>query len=101
MAEAVLNLACVGARRSALVNCLNFGNPEHPEVMWQLSEPIDGMGEACSAFGIPVVGGNVSLYNESAAPTSIPRRSSGCSASSTTSIAVPRAWAWSTGTAWC
>ena len=51
--------------RSPLVNCLNFGNPEHPEVMWQLSEAIDGMGEACRAFGIPVVGGNVSLYNES------------------------------------
>ncbi len=66
VAEAVLNLACVGARPLAVVNCLNFGNPEHPEVMWQLSEAIDGMAEACLAFGIPVVGGNVSLYNESA-----------------------------------
>ena len=65
VAESVLNLACVGATPSALVNCLNFGNPEHPEVMWQLSEAIDGMGDACRAFGIPVVGGNVSLYNES------------------------------------
>ena len=65
VAESVLNLACVGARPLALVNCLNFGNPEHPEVMWQLSEAIDGMGEACREFGIPVVGGNVSLYNES------------------------------------
>jgi phosphoribosylformylglycinamidine synthase II len=65
VAESVLNLACVGARPLALVNCLNFGNPEHPEVMWQLSESIDGMGDACRAFGIPVVGGNVSLYNES------------------------------------
>jgi phosphoribosylformylglycinamidine synthase subunit PurL len=65
VAEAALNLACVGARPLALVNCLNFGNPEHPEVMWQLSEAIDGMGEACRALGIPVVGGNVSLYNES------------------------------------
>jgi phosphoribosylformylglycinamidine synthase II len=63
--ESLLNLACVGARPLALVNCLNFGNPEHPEVMWQLSESIDGMGDACRAFGIPVVGGNVSLYNES------------------------------------
>ncbi len=60
-----MNLACVGARPVGLVNCLNFGNPEHPEVMWQLVESIDGMGEACRAFGIPVVGGNVSLYNES------------------------------------
>ena len=65
VAESVLNLACVGARPLAVVNCLNFGNPEHPEVMWQLSEAIDGMAEACRALGIPVVGGNVSLYNES------------------------------------
>lgn len=65
VAESVLNLACVGARPLALVNCLNFGNPEHPEVMWQFSEAVDGMAEACDAFGIPVVGGNVSLYNES------------------------------------
>lgn len=65
VAEAVLNLACVGARPLALVNCLNFGNPEHPEVMWQLSDSIDGMADACRAFEIPVVGGNVSLYNES------------------------------------
>ena len=50
----------------ALVNCLNFGNPEHPEVMWQLSESVDGMAEACRALGIPVIGGNVRLYNESA-----------------------------------
>ena len=65
VAESALNLACVGARPLALVNCLNFGNPEHPEVMWQLSEAIDGMADACRALGIPVVGGNVSLYNES------------------------------------
>jgi phosphoribosylformylglycinamidine synthase len=66
VAESVMNLACVGAHPIALVNCLNFGNPEHPEVMWQLSEAVDGMTEACEALGIPVVGGNVSLYNESA-----------------------------------
>ena len=48
-----------------MVNCLNFGNPEHPEVMWQLSEAIDGMTEAARALDVPVVGGNVSLYNES------------------------------------
>jgi phosphoribosylformylglycinamidine synthase len=66
VAESVLNLACVGARPIAVVNCLNFGNPEHPEVMWQLSEAIDGMTEACNAFELPVIGGNVSLYNETA-----------------------------------
>ncbi len=66
VAEGVANLACVGATPVAVVNCLNFGNPEHPEVMWQLSECIDGMAEACHALSLPVIGGNVSLYNESA-----------------------------------
>jgi phosphoribosylformylglycinamidine synthase len=65
VAEAVANLACAGARPLALVNCLNFGNPGHPTTMWQLSEAIDGMAEACRALSVPVVGGNVSLYNES------------------------------------
>jgi phosphoribosylformylglycinamidine synthase II len=65
VAEGALNVACAGARPMAVVNCLNFGNPEHPEVMWQLSEAVDGMGEACVALGLPVIGGNVSLYNES------------------------------------
>ncbi len=65
VAEATLNLACVGAQPVALVDCLNLGSPEHPEVMWQLSETIDGLAEACRALGLPVIGGNVSLYNES------------------------------------
>ena len=65
VAESALNVACVGASPVAVVNCLNFGNPEHPEVMWQLSEAIDGMSEACRALSLPVIGGNVSLYNES------------------------------------
>lgn len=63
--ESVMNLAVVGARPIAMVNCLNFGNPEHPEVMWQLSETVDGLSEALLALGVPCVGGNVSLYNES------------------------------------
>ncbi|SHE49351.1 phosphoribosylformylglycinamidine synthase [Ferrithrix thermotolerans DSM 19514] len=62
--ESVMNIACVGAKAVALVDCLNFGNPTHPEVMWQLSESIDGVAEACEALGVAVVGGNVSLYNE-------------------------------------
>jgi phosphoribosylformylglycinamidine synthase len=65
LAEGVANLACVGATAVAVVNCLNFGNPEHPEVMWQLSECIDGMAQGCTALSLPVIGGNVSLYNES------------------------------------
>jgi phosphoribosylformylglycinamidine synthase len=65
VAEGVANLACVGATAKAVVNCLNFGNPEHPEVMWQLIESIEGMALACERLGLPVIGGNVSLYNES------------------------------------
>src|SRR5262249_32637062 len=57
--EAARNLACVGAEPRALVNCLNFGNPEHGQVMWQFSGVIDGMAEACTRLAIPVVGGNV------------------------------------------
>jgi len=63
--EAARNLACVGARPLGLTNCLNFGNPEKPEVYWHLSECIRGMADACTTLGIPVVSGNVSLYNES------------------------------------
>ncbi len=63
--EAARNVACSGARPLALVNCLNFGDPEHPEVMWQFAEAVEGMSEACEALGIPVVGGNVSFYNAS------------------------------------
>ncbi|MEZ5240008.1 MAG: phosphoribosylformylglycinamidine synthase subunit PurL, partial [Microthrixaceae bacterium] len=65
LVESVMNLAVTGARPIAMVNCLNFGNPEHPEVMWQLSESVDGFSTALDAFGVPCVGGNVSLYNES------------------------------------
>jgi phosphoribosylformylglycinamidine synthase subunit PurL len=64
VAEALLNISCTGAGPVAVVDCLNFGNPEHPLVMWQLAETIDGLAAACQAFGVPVVGGNVSLYNE-------------------------------------
>jgi phosphoribosylformylglycinamidine synthase subunit PurL len=63
--EAARNVACAGATPRALVDCLNFGNPEHPEVMWQFEQVVEGMSEACEALGIPVIGGNVSFYNES------------------------------------
>jgi phosphoribosylformylglycinamidine synthase subunit PurL len=66
--EAVLecsaNLACVGAEPLGLTNCLNFGNPEKPHIAWQLTRAVAGLGDACRALGVPVVGGNVSLYNE-------------------------------------
>jgi phosphoribosylformylglycinamidine synthase len=62
--ECAANLACGGAEPLGLTNCLNFGNPEKPHVAWQLTEAVDGLAEACEQLGIPVVGGNVSLYNE-------------------------------------
>jgi phosphoribosylformylglycinamidine synthase len=62
--ECAANLACVGAEPLGLTNCLNFGNPEKPHVAWQLTEAVAGLAEACEALGVPVVGGNVSLYNE-------------------------------------
>ena len=62
--ESARNLSCKGAEPIALTNCLNFGNPENPKVMRQFSDAVDGMSKACSELGIPVVSGNVSLYNE-------------------------------------
>ncbi|MGH8953193.1 MAG: phosphoribosylformylglycinamidine synthase subunit PurL [Acidimicrobiia bacterium] len=62
--EAALNVAVTGARPLAVVDNLNFGNPEKPEVMWQFRESVEGISEACEALGIPVIGGNVSFYNE-------------------------------------
>jgi len=62
--ECARNLACVGAEPLGLTNCLNFGNPEKPHIAWQLSRSVDGLAHACTALAIPVVGGNVSLYNE-------------------------------------
>lgn len=64
VAEAARNLACVGAVPLGLTDCLNFGNPEKPDIMWQFAQSIVGMGEACRAMEVPVVSGNVSLYNE-------------------------------------
>ena len=64
VAEAARNVAASGARPIAATNCLNFGSPEKPEVMWQFSQAIDGLGEACVALGTPITGGNVSFYNE-------------------------------------
>jgi phosphoribosylformylglycinamidine synthase II len=62
--ECTQNLACVGAEPLGLTNCLNFGNPEKPAPAWQLDRAVSGLADACNALGVPVVGGNVSLYNE-------------------------------------
>jgi phosphoribosylformylglycinamidine synthase II len=64
VAEAARNVACAGATPIAATNCLNFGNPERPEIMWQLVEAIEGIADACRALDVPITGGNVSLYNE-------------------------------------
>ncbi|MBA2724640.1 MAG: phosphoribosylformylglycinamidine synthase subunit PurL, partial [Actinobacteria bacterium] len=64
VAEAARNVACTGAKPLAVTNCLNFGNPEKPGVMWQFVEAVRGIGDACLALGTPVTGGNVSFYNE-------------------------------------
>jgi phosphoribosylformylglycinamidine synthase len=64
VAEAARNVACAGGEPIGATNCLNCGNPERPEIMWQLARIVDGIGAACRALEIPITGGNVSLYNE-------------------------------------
>jgi phosphoribosylformylglycinamidine synthase len=66
VAEATRNVAVTGARPLGVTNCLNFGDPTRPEAFWQLQEAVRGLGDACRALGVPVTGGNVSLYNEAA-----------------------------------
>jgi phosphoribosylformylglycinamidine synthase II len=99
VAESVANLACVGATAKAVVNCLNFGNPEHPEVMWQLSEAIDGMAEACIGLELPVIGGNVSLYNESGGNDIDPTPVVGLLGVLESLVAPPPGWDWREGNA--
>jgi phosphoribosylformylglycinamidine synthase subunit PurL len=70
LAEAYRNVAVVGARPLAVTNCLNFGSPEDPAVMWQFAEAVRGLSDACAALGVPVTGGNVSFYNQTG-PTAI------------------------------
>ncbi|WP_456286399.1 phosphoribosylformylglycinamidine synthase subunit PurL [Microbacterium sp. JZ70] len=64
LAEAYRNVAVTGATPTAVTDCLNFGSPENPEVMWQFSQAVDGLSDACLALGVPVTGGNVSFYNQ-------------------------------------
>jgi len=72
VAEAARNLVCSGAKPLALTDCLNFGNPEKPEVFWQFSQAVKGMSDACQKLGIPVISGNVSFYNETSASAIVP-----------------------------
>jgi phosphoribosylformylglycinamidine synthase len=64
VAEAARNVACAGGMPIGATNCLNFGNPERPEIMWQFAQAVEGMAEACRVLDIAITGGNVSLYNE-------------------------------------
>ncbi len=70
--ECARNLACVGAEPLGLTDCLNFGNPERPEIMWQFARAVEGIAEACRAMDVPVVSGNVSLYNETEGTAILP-----------------------------
>jgi phosphoribosylformylglycinamidine synthase II len=76
--EAARNVACAGGEPLALTDCLNFGNPEKPEIAWELAETIEGMAEACEALGLPIVSGNVSLYNETEGRPIDPTPVAGC-----------------------
>src|SRR5205823_5095133 len=64
VAEAARNVACSGATPVGATNCLNFGNPEKPNIMWQFSQTVDGITKACEELEVPITGGNVSFYNE-------------------------------------
>jgi phosphoribosylformylglycinamidine synthase len=90
--EAARNVACAGGEPLALTDCLNFGNPEKPEIGWELAESIDGIAEAAEALGIPVVSGNVSLYNETAGRAIPPTPVVGCVGLVPDVREVPRGW---------
>jgi phosphoribosylformylglycinamidine synthase subunit PurL len=90
--EAARNVACAGGRPLAITNCLNFGNPEKPEIAWELTEAIEGMARACEAIGTPVVSGNVSLYNETDGRAIFPTPTVGCIGTVEDVRAIPRAW---------
>jgi phosphoribosylformylglycinamidine synthase len=93
--EAARNVACAGGRPLALTDCLNFGNPEKEEVAWELAEAIEGMAAACEALGIPVVSGNVSLYNETGGRAIHPTPVVGCVGLVDDVRTIP--WRWSEG----
>jgi phosphoribosylformylglycinamidine synthase len=90
--EAARNVACAGGRPLAFTNCLNFGNPEKPEIAWELAEAIEGMALACEALGVPIVSGNVSLYNETDGRAIYPTPAVGCVGLVDDVRRVPGAW---------
>jgi phosphoribosylformylglycinamidine synthase len=90
--EAARNVACVGGEPLGLTDCLNFGNPEKPEIGWELAEAIEGMALACEALGVPIVSGNVSLYNDTEGQSIPPTPVVGCVGLVTDVRRVPRGW---------
>jgi phosphoribosylformylglycinamidine synthase subunit PurL len=90
--EAARNVACAGGDPLAVTDCLNFGNPEKPEIAWELAEAIEGMSAACEALGIPVVSGNVSLYNETDGRAIHPTPVVGCVGLVPDVREMPRMW---------
>ena len=90
--EAARNVACAGGEPLAITDCLNFGNPEKPEIAWELAEAIEGMSAACEALGIPVVSGNVSLYNDTDGRSIHPTPVVGCVGLVPDVRRVPGAW---------
>ena len=90
--EAARNVACTGAEPIGLTDCLNFGNPEKGEIAWELAESIEGMAEACEALRIPIVSGNVSLYNETDGRAIDPTPVVGCVGLLEDVRSVPGAW---------
>jgi phosphoribosylformylglycinamidine synthase subunit PurL len=90
--NAARNVACAGGEPLALTDCLNFGNPEKPEIGWELAEAIEGIAEAAEALGVPVVSGNVSLYNETDGRAIPPTPVVGCVGLVADVRAVPQGW---------
>ncbi|MBA3788490.1 MAG: phosphoribosylformylglycinamidine synthase II, partial [Actinobacteria bacterium] len=90
--EAARNVACAGGEPVGFTDCLNFGNPEKPEIAWELAEAIEGMALACEALGVPIVSGNVSLYNETDGRAIHPTPVVGCVGLVPDVRAVPAAW---------
>jgi phosphoribosylformylglycinamidine synthase len=90
--EAARNVACAGGEPLAITDSLNFGNPEKPEIAWELAEAIEGMASACEALGIPVVSGNVSLYNDTDGQSIHPTPVVGCVGLVADVRAVPGTW---------
>jgi len=90
--EAARNVACAGAEPIGFTDCLNFGNPEKPEVGWELAEAIEGMALACEALGVPIVSGNVSLYNDTGGRSIPPTPVVGCIGLLPDVRRVPRGW---------